>query len=745
MTVLGNWVVFAALLTSLLSAISYYRVASGNPSALRVARLWLRISSLSIVFASVLLLLLIVRHEFVNSYVYSYSSRSLPLHYLVSSFYAGQEGSFLFWALCSAVIVLFMVRAASVRGIEAALMTVMMGVQSFLLLLILAKSPFRFVWEVFPGAELGVVPADGRGLNPLLQNPWMVVHPPVLFFGFALMAVPFSFAIAGLWKRMFSLLSDHGMPWVLSATFVLGVGIVLGAYWAYGVLGWGGYWGWDPVENSSLVPWVTSVALVHTLVAQRRSLKYVSTNFALAIVSFVLVLYSTFLTRSGILGDASVHSFIDPGATVFWLLMAFIAVVLVTGIGMLIARRREFPTGTSDTALVSRESTLGAANVVLLLSAVIILFGTSLPIFSTTRVEPSFYDMANFPIAIAMALLIGFSLYVQWGTDQVRDVVMRSWKALAGSLVVGAAGFLLGVQNPEALLFIVAFAFAFFVNVDIGLRVARGDPRFLGGKIAHAGVALFFIGVIASGKYTSTVHVLLPLNVPEKALGRTMTYVGSRLTSDGKFAFDVVVEENGKQTRLSPVMFESGEQGVMRNPDIGMSFMSDLYVSPVSLDRADASQGHVGENYTLRKGETVSVGSVQVTFVKFDMGSHGADVMKSGGEGMSIGSVLELTNGKERETVVPMTLYRRDAPPTYQPSASRLMNGTIQLISMNVGMGTTHSEITVSIQRPGSGPQPPETLVVEASLKPLISLVWIGTGVLMVGFVLSILKRSKES
>ena len=438
MTVLGNLAVFAALVTSLVSLIAYYRVASAKASSLNSARLWLKFSAACVGVAALTLLVSILRHDFSNGYVYSYSSRSLPLHFLISSFYAGQEGSFLFWVLCTAVLALTVARYSSQRKTEQWVMPVVMGVQSFLLLLVLAKSPFRNVWDMFPDMAVGQVPPDGKGLNPLLQNFWMVIHPPVLFLGFAGMAIPFSYAIAALWKKHYSLLSDQGLPWILFSTLILGLGIMLGAYWAYGVLGWGGYWGWDPVENSSLVPWITGIALIHTLLAQRRAMRFIRTSFLLAILSFLLVLYSTFLTRSGILGDASVHSFVDPGATVYWLLIAFMVIVAALGLGMMYMRRGDLGAPKTETALVSRESALGAGAVVLLLSALVILFGTSLPIFSRIRVEPSFYDSTNIPVVIVMALLIGFSLYVQWRMDDGKDVLRRSWKSLGASLVVTA-------------------------------------------------------------------------------------------------------------------------------------------------------------------------------------------------------------------------------------------------------------------------------------------------------------------
>ena len=745
MTVLGNWVVFVALVASLLSTINYYRVASAKSPTLKSARLWLRVSSLGVLLASILLLVLILRHDFTNQYVYSYSSRSLPLHYLVSTFYAGQDGSFLFWALCSTGIALVVRSYTSRRGTEPWVMTVLVGVQAFLLLLVLAKSPFRFVWEVFPGVSPDHVPADGRGLNPLLQNFWMVFHPPVLFLGFAAMAVPFSFAVAALWKKSYNLLSDQAIPWVLIAVVILAVGIMLGAYWAYGVLGWGGYWGWDPVENSSLVPWVTGIALTHTLLAQRRSQKYLKTNIALAVISFLLVLYSTFLTRSGILGDASVHSFVDPGATVYWLLILFMLVVAALGLGLLVARRKELSAKGTETALLSRESALGAGAILLLVSALVILFGTTLPIFSTIRVEPSFYDRANFPIAIVMGLLIGFGLYVQWATDNGKEVLARSWKALVASLLVSSVLLALGVRSWTTFAFVFSAVFALVANLEIGLKIAQGDPRLLGGKIAHVGVALFFLGVIASGRYNSSEHATLPLNIPTEVLGYTMTYVGHRSLDGEKFAFDVKVQRGDETFQLSPVMFEAGEQGLMRNPDIASSFIGDVYVSPVSLDQTGGDENPDQETYTLRQGEAASIGRVQATFVRFDLNAHGKDAMMNAAEGMTIGSVLELTDGNDRETIIPTTVYRPNEAPVYTPVMSKLLQAPVQLVSMNVGMGAGQSTVTVSIQRQGTGSQPTQTLIVEASVKPLIGFVWAGTLVMTLGFIISIVKRSKDA
>jgi cytochrome c-type biogenesis protein CcmF len=746
MSVLGFWVTVVAFVSALCAAFNYYRNATHRRYILYPARVWLKVSSVSVVIASLILLIQILRHDFSNGYVYSYSDRTLPLHFLLSSFYAGQEGSFLFWSLCSALIALIIMTYTSKRKLEPTVMGVFMAVQSMLLLLLLVKSPFTLVWEMFPNFPANEIPPDGRGLNPLLQNVWMAIHPPVLFVGFAAMAMPFAFAVAGLWRKKYQEWTTQAFPWVLFANLSLGLGLMLGAYWAYGVLGWGGYWGWDPVENSSLIPWVTSVALLHTMLAQRRTGKFVRTNFALAIASFFLVVYSTFLTRSGILGESSVHSFTDPGATVYWLLVAFLVFIVGLGFGMMFVRRQELKSESTEAKLVSRESALAAGMIVLLLSAAVILFGTSLPIISKTTVEPTFYDQTHLPIGIAIGVLIGFSLFVQWGVDDWKAMLKRSMNSLGAALVLTAMLWLAGAREVMTLLFITSSAFAFFVNLEIILRTIKADARALGGKVAHLGFAVMLFGIIATGKFSSTEHIELQRNIPQEVLGYRLTYTGYEPTHDNKVAFNVIAEKDGKQFRLAPVMFEAKEQGVMRNPDIASFLTRDLYLSPVSLQEPDAHAAHQHETYTIPKGESISLGGVKARFVRFDMDAHTNETMMNGGRGMAIGSVLELTNGSTNETIVPAVFYSAQGEPTYTSQPSKLINGNVQLVSMNVGNAGTPSTVTVQVHRSSKGTSNPlpETLVVEASIKPYIALLWVGTVIMFSGFILATYKRAKE-
>ena len=747
MNLLGNALIFVALIASVLSAIQYYRAALSNTVSTSQGRLWLRVGATTIVVLSGVLLALLVEHDFSNGYVYSYSSRSLPLHFLLSSFYAGQEGSFLFWALCSALIGFALAGYTRTRKSESPVMAVFMGVQTFLLLLVYAKTPFKTVWQMIPQIPGGQIPADGRGLNPLLQNFWMVIHPPVLFIGFAAMAVPFSFAVACMWRKKYSIIGSQALGWLLFAVFILGAGIMLGAYWAYGVLGWGGYWGWDPVENSSLVPWLTGVALVHTLIVQRRTGKFLRSNLVLSIVSFLLVIYSTFLTRSGVLGDSSVHAFVDPGAAVYWLLVAFLAAIATVGFGLMYLRRQELRPARTDNQFISKETALAAGAVALVLSAAVILFGTSLPLVGKSTVDASFYNTMNLPLVIVMALFIGFSLYIQWNFDNGKELLKRSLRWTAVSVIACVVLYFMGKSDMDVLALVFTSLFAMLVNLEFGWKQGTKDIKAIGGKIAHIGLAVFLLGVIASGKYNTTQRLSLSLNQPVEVLGHTLTYTGYKPTQDNKYAFNVNVEKEGTTFTLSPMMFDGGQQGMMRNPDIASSLTRDFYISPMSLEQPEPDHAEHGETYTIEKGKTISLGQYKATFVKFDMSAHSQDAMTGSPErNMSVGSVLELTDGKTKETVTPVMFYGADGRPTYKASPSKLMGATVQLVSMNVGgMGPAPSSVTIGVHQMGEVKQQADALIVEASIKPFIGLVWAGTVVMFVGFLVAMMKRLAEA
>ncbi len=318
---------------SLAAMVLYTLSARGRTELLVPARRAAQLAVLGMLSACAILLYHIFTYQFQYSYVYEHASRKLSKFLLFSTFYASQEGSFMLWGLWTSLIALFLIRYARRQRYESHVMAIFLSVLVFISIMLLAKSPFQTIYSANPGQlPHGFIPADGKGLNPSLENLWIVIHPPMLFLGFSLLAVPFAFALAGLIKRDYQGWVVTSMPWTLGAAMVLGFGVMLGGFWAYETLGWGGFWAWDPVENASLLPWLITVAAAHSMLTQKRTGGLIRTNISLTLLAYALVLYGSFLTRSGVLGDASVHSFADPGYLAFSLLVIALAVFIIVTI-----------------------------------------------------------------------------------------------------------------------------------------------------------------------------------------------------------------------------------------------------------------------------------------------------------------------------------------------------------------------------------------------------------------------------
>ncbi|MEP0823278.1 MAG: cytochrome c biogenesis protein CcsA [Ignavibacterium sp.] len=739
------WIAFGA---ALMSAFAYHQSATKKRMLVPLARRSFLVMAAGVVAASMLLMMFILRHQFEYSYVWNYSSRDLPVHLLLTTFWAGQEGSFMFWALCSTIIGFGLLNFTRRKHIEYETMAVYALLQAFLLLLLLVKSPFRYIWEAFPDqVQVGFVPPDGKGLNPLLQNFWMIIHPPVLFIGFAAMGVPFAMAVAALWRRSYSEWVVKALPWTMFAAIALGAGLMFGGYWAYGVLGWGGWWGWDPVENSSLIPWIVVVALLHTLLVQKKTGKLMRTNFILAVLGFVLVIYSTFLTRSGILGDASVHSFVDPGAFAYALLVLWMLTVTLLGFGMVFTRWKELKTLGSPVGSFSRESLIALGSAALGASAVVIFFGTSLPIVSPSTVEPSFYDSMNLPIAAIMLVILGISLLVQWRVDSPVGLGRRSLRGILIA-VVGTLGlFAAGVRDFSMLALAVASLFALVVNVERLIALARVNPAGTGGAIAHIGLALLFLGIIGSGRYGQKVTASLPQNEPKEVFGRTVTYTGAEPFENGtKYRFRVSVERNGSTTILSPVMFQSSyNNSLMREPDYTSSLTSDFYLEPVAVE---ATHDHASDGvYEFAKGAVREIEGKSITFVRFEMSKHGNESMVSG-EGFSVSAVVEVRAGKKTETLTVPAVFRQGQAPEPTPVKTRDGALEVSFLGMNIDVETKQSTIQLSIRNPKADvhdhTRGREVLVVEASLKPFMNLVWIAAVLVLGGLALALSQTRKQ-
>lgn len=439
---LGHALTVISLVGALLATAGYFMgTRTGSAEWTRTGRIGFRLHSAAVLGIVVTLFVMLFNHWFEYDYVWKHSNLAMPMKYIASCFWEGQEGSFLLWTFWHVVLGNVLIWRA--KAWEAPVMTVFAAVQVFLAIMILGiyvgdvrigSSPFLLIRELpenigLPWTAmanyLGTIPqfADGRGLNPLLQNYWMVIHPPTLFLGFAATLVPFAYAIAGLWRNDRQGWITPALPWTYFGVMVLGTGILMGGAWAYEALSFGGFWAWDPVENASLVPWLTLVAAGHLMLVNKRKPTALFSLFLLTLLTFILVLYSTFLTRSGVLGDTSVHSFTGdgmlPGLLIFLLFFTglgvmmlltdrgqrkfyvFISVALLAigvglqvqvpaillfgavSIGMLVsAYRKGFASKEPEEALWSREFWLFIGSLVLLLSAMQITFSTSVPVFN---------------------------------------------------------------------------------------------------------------------------------------------------------------------------------------------------------------------------------------------------------------------------------------------------------------------------------------------------------------------------
>jgi cytochrome c-type biogenesis protein CcmF len=745
---IGTVVIWIAFATALASTFFYF-ISEKKEKVLLVARSSFYLSVIGILTASVLLMLYILQHRFEYNYISNYSSRDLPTALLATTFWAGQEGSFLLWALFAVIIGFFLQRYSRHKGMEAEVMAVYSFVLAFLLILIAIKSPFQYIWNAHPNdVQQGFIPQDGRGLNPLLQNFWMIIHPPVLFIGFASLAVPFVLAVAALWQKKYNEWIRSALPWVLFSGLTLGSGLILGGYWAYGVLGWGGWWGWDPVENSSLIPWIVAIILVHTMLIQMLTGRLVRTNFILAVLAYLLIIYSTFLTRSGVLANASVHSFVDPGSLAYTLLVVWLALIAIGGFGMIILRLKDLNNQTSPSALMTRESILSIATIVLGVCAAIILFGTSKPLFSDSVVEPTFYDRTTLPLAALMTLLLGFSLRTKWNQEDRQLLFKRLIVPGVFSVLVLAVLVLLGLHDGLAILLVLTSLFAFFISVDQGFRLAKERPLSIGGALAHTGLAILFIGIVASGRYGQKQSVALPLNQSQLVFGYNLTYSGTLPTEDGKTKFIVHVDQNGKRKTLEPVMFESVyNNSLMRNPDYSSYWTKDFYIEPVSLEQDSTEPQNIVD---LPKEEAIPYGPLTITFQKFDLSSHDKGGMMGGSNGaMTIGVVLEVKTEKDIQTVVPVTTYTTKG--ALEMKTAYLQNSHIgfQLVTMNIGTSKgERSHVHINVVGVGGNHgmgQKPETLIAEVSVKPFMNFVWIAAVLIVSGLTVAMVRRLKPN
>ncbi|MGI9666323.1 MAG: heme lyase CcmF/NrfE family subunit [Acidimicrobiia bacterium] len=611
--VLGNAAVVTALAASFAVVIQAVRTYSvGAKSALKIPVLILLGSAVA---AFLLLEVAILSHDFSIAYVANNTATATPFIFLLAAGWAALEGSIVLWGVVLAVFVFLVWRTlADTDHLGTAALGVMGAVAIFWFgLMATGGNPFAVCTEAignacassswWPLADVSS-PSDGRGPNPLLQNHiLMAVHPPLLYFGYVGLTVPFAFAIAALIRGdVGRSWLDRTHRWTLIAWIFLTAGIVLGGWWSYEVLGWGGYWAWDPVENAAFLPWLTATAFIHSAIVQRKRGMLQAWNFILVIATFSLTIFGTFLTRSGVI--ASVHAFTQ--SAVGPALLIFLAIVVVGSLGLFVWRAKDIAQVPRLDSLSSREGYILFNNLVLTVFTIAVLFGTMYPLIvqatsgSEVSVGRSFFDRAAVPLALMLLLLIGLGSVAPWRVATAHVMWQRlRWPVIVG-LGSGAAAVLFGVSSWAVVLTI---ALAAFVVSAIGFRfaavvgarperfdraaakVVRNDAGYWGGQLAHIGIALVAVSLATSNGLAVRDVVTLAPGESAVVAGHCISYVEPFSRSEANREVVgvrvAVLDESCSSTKavLEPRLHTyRGVPQPIGTPDVWTGVIDDVYI-----------------------------------------------------------------------------------------------------------------------------------------------------------------------
>lgn len=813
----GNWGYFFIVLSfgaALLGLISYlFHTRNSEIKSWRnLGRTAFFVHGASVLGIFGILFYLIYTHQFQYNYVWSHSSRDLPVYYIISAFWEGQEGSFLLWTFWH--IILGSILVFTAKRWEGPVMVVMCLAQVMLTSMVLGleqisvfgatvnlpiklgSNPFILLRDAFPDLPLFNSPdyvnkiADGRGLNALLQNYWMVIHPPVLFLGFASTIVPFAFAMGGLWHGKYGEWVRPALPWALFNGASLGLGILMGGAWAYEALSFGGFWAWDPVENASLVPWIIMIAGLHTMVIYKARGSALGISYILVTLGFLLILYSTFLTRSGILGDSSVHSFTDLGLS--GQLLIFMGVFVVMAAFYLIKHWKKIPKTEKEESVYSREFWMFIGSLVLSLSALHIISITSIPVFNKvselinsvintslrtnyskpTDVIATFHQL-QIPFAIIIAILTGFAQYFKYFKTDSKLFWRKTLisQAIAIAITIPCV-ILLKINDYRLILLFWASAFTLVGNADIFIGFLRkGKFAVSGPAVAHIGIGLILLGsLIANGKKevislnTEGFETLAEASVKEKMENKVLfknfpvqmndyrvTYLGDSMDKKHIY-FKVNYVKRDKETgkvkeefTLTPyVIYEEKKDEITApSPDTRHYLTKDIFTHITSASNKNQPEYQVNYDtsfvYNVNKGETFKIDSLKITVedVAIDKG------------------VTEGTKPEDEKYKLTMKLKVTDNMFTYYATPSFVLeSGTIipeEAEIKDFGLKFLYRSLDPKSEKPhelvvmkGKRPQM-EFITLKAVVFPFINLLWIGCIIMVIGFVISIFRRNKEN
>ncbi len=533
---LGRAAIFISFCAAILSGFAYFfatqtrKDQEASDSWRKIGRWSFGVHGISVFLVIFLIFYIMVNNYYEYQYVQAHVNDDLQFRYIFSAFWEGQEGSFLLWMFWHVVLGGLLILSA--KEWESPVLSIVSSVQvvigSMLLGVYLGFGPEAFRVgsnpllllrdtmdiPLFANADY-VSLLEGTGLNPLLQNWWMTVHPPTLFLGFASTVVPFAFAMAGLWTRNHRGWLKPALPWALFSGAILGTGILMGGAWAYEALSFGGYWAWDPVENMSLVPWLTLVAGIHTNLVARTTDHSIRSTYVFYALTFILIVYSTFLTRSGVLGETSVHAFTEMGLE--WQLVTFILAYLGLSSFLFFSRLKSIPAPAKEESTGSKEFWMFIGSLILLFSAFLITVSTSLPVYNKIRefFDPGFvgrvitdpiphYNKYQLWIGVFIGLLSGFSQFlrfreINFGKHMKPFFIHTGIGLVVAVVLTFLTTTVINLQAWQYQLMMFSGWFAVITNIDHIISFLRGNLKAGGSAISHIGFGLMLVGILFSG------------------------------------------------------------------------------------------------------------------------------------------------------------------------------------------------------------------------------------------------------
>lgn len=776
---LGKLFIYLSFISAAIAAWSYFQSPGFRDGSLpykrpRAAGWIYSLHTLMLLMAAGTLMWLIVAHRFEYLYVWQHSSTELPWQYLFSSFWAGQEGSFILWALFQALLGQVFMRYAGKW--EAPAMAVYSLAQFFIVSALLGldlgiaeigRSPFVLIRDtvadisnsIFARPDYLTLLTEGNGMNPLLENIWMTTHPPALFLGYASALVPFCLAAAALIRRDTTGWIDAALPWVIFSILALGIGIILGGMWAYVSLTFGGFWAWDPVENASLVPWLAIVVALHFLLVAKKRGQSKVLAFITTFMGYILVIYASFLTRSGILGQSSVHAFGENGMLI-QLLLTLAFFMVLPAILMHINRQQLRSPAPSQAS--GKEFWMVAGGLIMLLAAFQITFVTSVPvwnsIFGLNLAPPTdpvgYYNKWQMPFAFLFSIFMGASVFLAYKqSDMAAAVKNMGISALLALLITLPAAIIFFSERLVFAFFLFSSLFVVVSSVIAGIRLIRKSIN-PAGMITHLGFGIFLAGVVITFANSETIS----RNTTGMSLGNRQSnaenqvmFRGDTLPMGKYFASYTQRREAGKEVFYTIEFYKPGKEGRLENaftvtPNINRNEKMGYVYNPSThslltkdiytyISFAEDQPGTLKliNKKEIQTGDTLRLDAYFVRLDSLSIENNGPGIDPNN---ISIAGHFQvfshqrkpLANITASYIIVQGTVNHRDG--VFEPAG---LNIIFEGVSDQAG------HIFVSITQ-----NKPDFIVLKAVINPYINLVWAGSFITFFGLAAAIVNRVKR-